>query len=455
MSKHLESQVEFFLQEVLLTRASDAAVRLVVAYSGGLDSLVLLYMLNNIVMQRADLSLIALHVNHGLQAEADNWQAHCLQQARELNINITSFKVSVSRDGGESLEEAARHARYRAFGRFMQSGDLLCLAHHQDDQAETLMYRLLRGSGPLGLASMSMRQSFESGELIRPLLACSRAELEEYAGIHKLVWLDDPSNNDQSFDRNFLRHQVMPLLSCRWPAAKNTIARSAALCGDTVLLLDEIAELDLQGVQNPSGKTLAQGKLALLSSQRINNVLRYWLRREGYSLPSRKNLNRICDELLGDALSGLALVSWGGVEVRSYQGSLYCMEAASLVDSERKLVWPEAELVGGLALGEGVGSITCREVRGEGFCAERFDRAVALGDLTVRWRQGGERCHPAGRGRSQSLKKLFQEYAVPPWRRDSLPLIYVGQELAAVPGLWVCEGFTAEEGTRAYIFDFS
>ena len=451
MSRHLQSQIEKVLHDVKLARINEPAWRLVVAYSGGLDSLVLLHALNSIVQRQTDLSLVAVHVNHGLQVEADEWQAHCLEQADRLEVDFTSFNVNISRKEGESLEEAARHARYRAFKQFMRPKDLLCLAHHQDDQAETLMYRLLRGSGPLGLAGMSVRRNFGEGELLRPLLACSRAELEEYAHDHELIWVDDPSNNNQDFDRNFLRHKVMPLLGGRWPAAKKTIARSAALCGETALLLEEIAEMDLKLVQSLNGKTLVQEKLVLLSSQRVNNVLRYWLKGKGCSLPSRKNLSRICNELLPLGSGGLALVSWGGVEVRSYQGKLYCLTESLATPGRRELVWPDAAA---LDLGEGLGSITCRDSRGDGFCAERFDRAAALGNLTVRWRQGGERCQPVARGRSQSLKKLFQECAIPPWWRDSLPLIYVEQELAAVPGLWVCEGFAAEGGKRSYIFDF-
>lgn len=438
--------------------------RIVVGFSGGLDSSVLLHLLHRGLEKEMGLTLHALHVNHGLQGQANDWERHCIQQSKAYGVEVSAVQVSVAVGDGLGLEHAARDARYAAFSDFMQEGDLLLLAHHQNDQAETVLYRLLRGSGPLGLAAMRSIKAFSGTSIVRPLLASSRSELEAYAQHHALVWIEDPSNAELCFDRNYLRREIMPRLEERWPGVNDTFSRAAQLNQETVVLLEELAEQDLHvvGVERdqglcqtpPSQMLLCQKQLRQMTAPRVNNLLRYWLGQSGRPLPSRVNLTRIYQELVLADASGAAVVEWAGAEVRAFNGQLYCM--ANLGDvpvSGSRLIWGTANPSEQFDCGSQGGILSSRLTLGQGLNVQVFEDARKQGVLTVKWREGGERCQPDGRAHSQLLKKLLQEYRVPPWLRDRLPLVYIGEALVAVPGLWVCKDFAVgpgEEGRSLY-----
>lgn len=450
----------------LLTRQAGLGCpvkRLVLAYSGGLDSAVLLHLLQHYVknMQQTaaekvtGFSLVALHVNHGLQTQASQWAQHCVAQTLIYGIEAQVIEAVVQKKTGQSLEDAARNARYQIFQAFVKEGDVLCLAHHQNDQAETLLFRLLRGSGPLGLAAMRDQLDFGPAILVRPLLRCSRNELENYARMQGLSWVDDPSNEEVHFDRNYLRHEILPRLQQRWPAVIKTFARVAEINQDTAQLLSEVAQEDYKIAGRNQGQQLCVLVLRNFSEQRIDNLLRYWLQNQGSLLPSRSNLLRIRQELLRPGASGEARVTWADTEVRVYRNLLYCLPKMPEHEIALKQKWVLTQANESLFLGEGRGTLRCKKVMGQGIQAQFMEQASQRGDLHIRWRQGAERCHPAGRQHSQTLKKLLQEYHVPPWLRQHLPLIYSGEHCLAVPGLWVCKDLVAEADAPGYVVSWT
>jgi tRNA(Ile)-lysidine synthase len=252
-----------------------------IAFSGGLDSTVLLHLLAHLAKTQSLPALSAIHVHHGLQVAADAWPQHCQSVCDALGIALQIVRVKVQ--AGASLEQAAREARYAAFGDVTLADDLLLTGQHRDDQAETLLFRLLRGAGVRGLSGMPIQRPMGQGRLVRPLLDVTRAELEAYAKAHQLSWIEDPSNQDRQFSRNYLRHQVMPLLTSRWPQAQASMARSAAHLREAQGLLDELAQIDLAQAATPSEfewlglPSLELAPLMKLSVARQRNLLSHWL----------------------------------------------------------------------------------------------------------------------------------------------------------------------------------
>jgi tRNA(Ile)-lysidine synthase len=414
----------------------------VLAYSGGLDSHVLLHLLHHLARH----PLRAIHVHHGLQAKADDWAAHCTEVCREMQVPLDLIHVDVRADKGQSPEEAARTARYRALRERLGEGEILLTAHHADDQAETLLLQLLRGAGLHGLAAMPERAGFGRGLLVRPLLNFSRAALQEYATVHKLSWVEDTSNADESYDRNFLRRQVMPLLRQRWPAAPEVLARSAAHCAEAAHILDERAGELLQSVMSScrQGVPASMAKegairycpiaplLELAESDR-RLVLRAWLRANGFRMPSAHLLERVLREAIPARQDRTPCLKWSEGEIRRYRDRLYLLKPLTPVPPHWHTPWRgDAPL----PLPDGRTLHAVRE-KGPGI-APQFWRPQAI---EARYRQGGERCRIFGRAGTHELKKLLQEAGLPPWERERLPLVYIDDGLAAVGRLWVCEAF--------------
>lgn len=403
--------------------------RLVVGFSGGLDSTVLLHLAQQCRQTDPALNVAALHVNHQLQPAADQWQLHCELLCRHWQIPFLGDIVRVDRDQA-SLEQAARDARYAAFRRHLQPGDLLLLAHHRDDQVETLFQRLLRGSGPLGLGGMGSVSRQPGLTILRPLLEQDRADLEAYARDQGLGWIDDPSNGDTGFERNFLRHQVLPSLRTRWPRLNQTVARAARLSRDSAQLLDELALIDA-GEPVTAGNPLPIPVLQSLSHARAMNLLRYWIRQHGTTAPSEAQLARVLMEILPAQDDAQPVVSWGQHQLRRYRQGLYCLPLLP-VPAPVDLPFVPGEDAPLLP----VGRLIQAEGQGTAFSRTRLHQ----GDLRLRTRQGGERLKPAGRP-GNSLKHWLQALQVPPWWRDHWPILYAGDEIAGLPGLVVCEGF--------------
>jgi tRNA(Ile)-lysidine synthase len=420
------------LLESLAGHAAPAG--LAVAFSGGRDSTVLLHAAARAAGRLP--ALRALHVDHGLHADAPRWRAHCAATCSVLGVPFTALAVDARPARGESPEAAARAARYAALAGVLAPGEWLLTAHHRDDQAETLLLQLLRGAGVSGLAAMPARARFAGGWLVRPLLDLDRAALAAYAAAHDLAWCEDPDNAGLARDRNFLRHEILPRLAQRWPAAARCLARSAAHCAEADGLLEVLATGDLANLVEPQRPAeLPVAALGRLPPPRRRLLLRHWLDQLGLPRPGQRVLARIEHEALGAARDRNPRVAWPGGEVRRYRGLLHARVPEADPTPPPQAWDPATEL---LLPG---GRLRAEPAIGAGLARAR------LGDqpLTVRPRVGGERLRLPGR-RTRPLKKLLQEAGVPPWRRASLPLVYVGEALAAVADLWVAEPFQAAAG---------
>jgi tRNA(Ile)-lysidine synthase len=401
--------------------------RLVVGYSGGVDSHVLLHVLAQQRVALAGKTLAAVYIDHGLQPEASCWGEHCAAICRKLAVPFTVLRVTVRARPGESPEAAARSARYRAFAALLDEASALLTAHQQDDQAETVLLQLLRGTGPRGLAAMPLAAPLGTGLLLRPLLEISREAILAYAEYHRLRWIEDPSNAHLTFDRNFLRQEILPCLRQRWPGVARTLGRSALLCGEVSELLDSALEDDIKKAVSERADALLLAPLHTLSPPRQRNLLRGWLRSLGLPVPNRAQLEKILTDVLPAAPDRQPQVSWPGAAVRRYRERLYALPPLPPHDPAAVIPWSGKSA---LTLPDG-SIVSLRPHQGVSL------RASALRELTVRFRQGGERFHPHGRRHSQTLKKLLQEADIPPWERARLPLLYAGEKLLAVADWWL------------------
>lgn len=424
-----------------LTQYSDAKV-LWVAYSGGCDSHALLH---SLVALRSEIKseIKAVHINHGLSPLAGEWEEHCRLTCEKLAVPYQAISVN-AKIKNKSPEEAARLARYAEWKKMLSKNEVILLAHHRDDQAETVLIQLLRGSGVKGLAAMPAKQHFSQGLLCRPLLGFMREEIYSYAVEHGLNWIDDPSNFDTDFDRNFLRHEVVPLLETRWPSLKKTLSRSATHQADADQLLTELAFQDWHHVHE--NNQIKISALQKLSVQRQRNVLRYWIADIcELTLPDTIHLQRILDEVLPAPEDAKPEVIWRGGEVRRFQGLLYTQEKLVEPENNMELAWPDIEIP--LEIIKGGQQLSAIPSASEGLSQDKLKNA----EVSLRFRQGGETCRPAGRGNTHQLKKLFQEWQVPPWQRASIPLIYVDGKLAEVVGYCRCEDFVAAKGEAGWV----
>ncbi|MCF6189874.1 MAG: tRNA lysidine(34) synthetase TilS [Cocleimonas sp.] len=393
--------------------------KLVIAYSGGLDSHVLLHLTS----QMTDYSVRAIHVHHGLQKEAGHWVDHCQQVCDVLNIPLQVEHLNLSKEKGESVEELARTARYTAFKKSVQAGEVLLTAHHQNDQAETLLLQLFRGAGVQGLAAMPQISGFGIAHLARPLLNETRESLEAYAKIHQLAYIEDPSNQDSTFDRNFLRNEIIPQLKNRWPSIDKTISRSATIQAETKHILDDIAEQDLLSIKenNQNNNTLLISGLKEFSDSRQKLLLRYWIQSSGFKAPSEKKLKHIFTDVVDASDDAQPLLAWYGAEIRRYQGRLYIMSPLLDHDSAQVISWDDPQKPLEIPL------------LGLTLNALVLERSTEL--VTIRFRQGGETLLHAKRGVTISLKNLLNEAGIPPWQRSRIPLVYQGDTLIIVVGV--------------------
>ncbi len=409
------------------------ATPLLVAYSGGLDSHVLLHALTRL-RPTAGFTLRAVHVHHGLQPQADAWAQHCERICAGLGVPCVVERVRVEHAAADGMEAAARRARYACLAQVLVPGEVLLTAHHRDDQAETVLLQLLRGTGMHGLAGMPGLAPFSRGVHARPLLAFPRQVLERYAREQGLAWIEDPSNRRLEIDRNLIRHQVLPLLRERWPAAGRQLAQAASHAAEAAALLDELARADLAlcaGERN----SLRVSALRRLSPARGRNALRHWIRRQGFRVPSAKQLWLLQAQLADDTRTRHSAFRWRGAELRRYRDALV-LRAITARPATGTIAWDGAQPL----LLPSVGRVVrLAPVLGQGLARARVEDA----GFSVRFRQGGEACRLPGRAHHHKLKKLLQEAGVPPWERERLPLLYVHDELAAIGDRWVCAPFAA------------
>jgi len=421
-----------------------------VAYSGGLDSHVLLATLTRLRTQLIPMpQLRAIHVHHGLHSQADQWVIHCQQVCADLKVPLTVLRVMVSPQARESLEACAREARYAAFAAQLQADDIILTAHHADDQAETVLLQLLRGAGVAGLAAMPSLHPFASGWLARPLLNVTRAALQTYAEREQFTWIEDASNQDTRFDRNFLRHSIMPLLQQRWYGVNQVLGRAAHHQAEAQTLLNELAVQDLahchQTVHTAvqACSALAIPALKTLSSARQRNVLRYWLKQQQLNVPSAAQLAQILTQVIEAAADRQPLVQWTGAEVRRHQSCLVAMPNLPTIPLDTHLNWSDLAQPLPLPYGQLHASLQI---------AQGIDPQIITEPLQIRYRQGGEVWQ--WQGHRRSLKKCLQTVRLFPWHRALLPLIYHGDMLVAVPALGVHDAFQAKGQAHGWVVEW-
>jgi tRNA(Ile)-lysidine synthase len=321
----------------------------------------------------------------------------------------------------------------------VEEGDCLLTAHHQDDQAETLLIQLLRGAGPRGLAAMPAFANFQHGWHARPLLAYSRDELLDYAQQAQLSWIDDESNSDTRFDRNFLRHEIMPRLKSRFPAMASTLSRSAGLCAEAAELLANMAADDLSRVRLDED-SVSVSSLQIMGEVRARNLLHQWCRDRGLSTPTAAQLQCVWDEVIGASADSEPVVSWAGGEARRYRDALFMGSPLAAHDATQSITWDGHQRLLIPALGSALGELHVEQVLGQGISPAALENRR----LEIRFRQGGEQLRPVGREGHHALKKLFQEAGIPPWLRDRIPLLYADDQLLAVAGRWVAHEAAAK-----------
>ncbi|EGU42882.1 cell cycle protein MesJ [Vibrio ichthyoenteri ATCC 700023] len=404
--------------------------KIVLAFSGGVDSRLLLALLSR-YQQESGAHCIAVHVHHGLSDNADVWASQCQQWCKEVAIECLIERVQLDYDG-QSVEACAREARYQALAQHVSQGDILLTGQHSDDQLETFLLALKRGSGPKGLSAMAQAMPWREGVLLRPLLRVRRDEIERVAHELQLQWVEDESNQDTRFDRNFIRHQVAPILKQRWPHIHTSVQRSAELCAEQEALLAELLTEQLHTLLADDGSLSIEG-LAEKSDRVRMQLLRMWFAHAKLRMPSRGHLTLIWQQValaVEDANPNLVLAQ---VQIRRFAQRLY-----QVLPTQSVSEWQAPLFIGqAVSLPEQLGTLhLSADVAGEMTFSEQ-----QLAQLSVRFNPEGLTAHPIGRGHSRKLKKLFQEYGVPSWLRRRTPIVMCGDEVAAVVGLFVCKPY--------------
>ena len=417
--------------------------RIVIAFSGGVDSRVLLELAARYGKAQG-IECIAVHIHHGLSTNADVWVKKCQQWCLESAVKLYVERVSLDTSSSESLEKLARDARYGALKAHLSKGDILLTGQHQDDQLETFLLALKRGSGPKGLSSMAKVMSFGEAVLVRPLLGVSRQEIEMFASQSGLEWVEDESNQDQRFDRNFIRHEVTPKLVARWPSFPDSVARSAQLCAEQELLLDELLVPKLNQALGLHQSLKIESLLDCSNVMRAR-LLRMWLAENGLVMPSQKQLELLWSEVACAQQDANPVLVLGDTEVRRFDNKLFIVESRPSLES-----W-QAELKVGqsLELPDNLGSLSLN-INGSAVSQEaqsmvKFSLSNASGPITVMFNPEGLTAHPVGRGHSRKMKKLFQEYKVPSWLRRRTPILIDGDHVVAVMGLFVDRRYQGQD----------
>lgn len=404
---------------------------LCVGLSGGLDSVVLLHALAQLPSRHR---IRALHINHQLSQFAQQWQQHCADYCESLKMDFAATSVDVKNilgDAGSGVEAMARRLRYEAFANHLQENEVLLLAHHMDDQLETFLLRLMRGAGVHGLSAMPVSRAVGPGRLLRPLLNVTRQQLLDYAESNALVWVEDDSNSDSRFDRNFCRHEIFPVVAQRWPKYRESWGKSLQLIAEAAEVVAELGAQDVENATANHAAVLSLRSLATLSRPRQCSALRHWLSRLNAPELGWKPLNELMSKLEAHRGNGQTLSVSADFQLVAYRDELHALRRLPPPLPPEKM-WriADAEVF---------------PLPNNGELALRYDTRLSecfmkLGDVSVRYRQGGERCKIAGRP-TKSLKQLLQEAAVPPWLRDRLPLIYFADSLVYIPMVGACESF--------------
>lgn len=394
--------------------------RLVIGYSGGRDSHVLLQacatLKNNLIVP--DLKLKSIHVNHQIHPHAAQWAAHCIDISTSLDIPCQVLNITLNLQKGESLEARARDARYHAILEQLKPNDVLLTAHTQDDQAETLLLQLIRGAGVQGLSSMGESKQFGHTVHYRPLLSITREQIEVASGAYNLSWITDDSNSDQRFDRNFIRHQILPILKTRFKGVVPSLARTAQLCQEAANLQQAQAQDDFEKINHKINNQINGLDLIKLPFERQKGVIRYWIAKNNMSYPSKVKLEDMIRQINYARVDTNPCITWSDGILRRYKQNWYLLSSKE-------------------AFSKSI-DFNIKKIQGKGFKLEAIEHIDAL---NIRYRQGGECCKPAGAAFSKSLKKWFQILEIPTWMRDDVPLVYYHDVLIGALGYFICEGW--------------
>ncbi|ODN43645.1 tRNA lysidine(34) synthetase TilS [Piscirickettsia litoralis] len=416
------------------------ARHLYLGLSGGIDSRVLLTAFIQLSARYPKHTLTdkltVVHIHHGLNKKADGWAMHCQKLCEQYGIHFICEKVSLT-DFSLGVEAAARKARYAVFQNLMTQNDVLLLGQHSDDQVETVLLQLFRGAGPRGLAAMAKEMSFgDDGLLLRPFLKITQADIDHYARDYKLDWLHDDSNDDLKFERNFLRHQILPKLNQRYPALHETVRRSARLCAEQEALLADYLEQDLKkhGVTGNSSLDLCFDLTGFnhYSVIRQKALLRAWLSSCQVLMPSEVKLEHMLTDVCAAKIDAEPEIKWGNWSLRRYRHQLYLLDQIKLDAMNNANINMQDQPWQGEKLTLKSGQVISNQ--------DLIHLGVNLGDwdwqgVTIGYRQGGERFHPQGRNHSQPLKKFLQECHIPPWQRNKLILVKRDQKVLAILGI--------------------
>jgi tRNA(Ile)-lysidine synthase len=418
------------------TQKKTPPAQLAVAFSGGLDSTVLLHAT---IKAHGKKNVHAFHVHHGIQKEADQWQAHCKAVAKKLGCHFDTRNVKLNKQS--NIESQARNLRYEALTQMCEAHKIqdLLLAHHLDDQAETVLIQLMRGAGLPGLSAMPQVKSNELIHLWRPFLNMRRKDLEIYAKEHQLTWIEDPSNQDESYRRNAVRKSILPSLEKFQEGAIENLARSARHLGEAQGLLNQLADIDLGLIESKEG--LSKTNLIRLyktSQARATNALRRWLSKNNLAYPSEERLTAWWSELTQARLD--AKLQWDHDQcvIRLWRGHLSITQDSNAQAKEKEKVTTD---------GEWTFKKLPANSKKPGIAKDRFEQAKQKGLINTMAREGGEKFKVDLKRPRKSLKNLYQEAAIPPWQRD-VPLLYIGEELVAVAGIGISADWQTTEGPR-------
>jgi len=432
--KLTSSDLSSFLQSYAVNK------KIFVGYSGGVDSHVLLHLLANSIAKKKNIT--AVYIHHGLQKGADDWQLHCQKTAADLGVQFLAVSVAGRATKGESPEEAARNARYQAFTGLMNQDDVLLFAQHEQDQLETVLLQLFRGAGLKGLSGMPVETQIGAGRLLRPLLETSQDDILNYANTYQLKWIEDPSNQDSAYDRNYLRHQVLPLIELRWQGVQQSVLRSAKHCADAQHLLSTKAKLDMLALYDKQSQSLDIATLLLKDSVQQQWLVREWMNHLNLRMPSMKVLDSILLDICLARSDANPIVQFEGCTIRRYQNRLYRVVETKRADLATELEWLNIEQP--LVLSD---NTQLSVMNSESGIAMRYFKDTKI---CIKYRSGGEKISLPKRSGHHSLKKLYQEANIPPWQRESLPLIYLDGEIAAIADLWISSKFYAHENESCY-----
>ncbi|OIQ25488.1 tRNA lysidine(34) synthetase TilS [uncultured Vibrio sp.] len=431
-----------------IERHSRPQSRLILGFSGGIDSRVLLDLMAQ-YQKETGRDCMAVHVHHGLSQHADEWAEQCQVWCQSLSIPLFIEHVEIDVHDGQSIEKSARDARYQALAKYVEDGDLLLTGQHSDDQLETFMLALKRGSGPKGLSSMAEAMPFANGVKVRPLLKSTRSTIEQYARSAGLEWLEDESNLDTRFDRNFIRHTVTPPLLKRWPSFHQSVQRSSELCAEQEALLSELLQPIFDDALANDASLNVQ-RLSGHSHLTQNRLIRMWCEHCGFLMPSRQHIELIHSDVIKAKQDANPEINISGGQVRRFNQHLYLTKSMADVSE-----WSAAlKLDSQLCLPDGLGELYFSVVNSPkshtvngadlptSFTRIRGDYS---GELEVIFNPQGLTAHPAERGHSRKLKKLFQEYQVPSWLRRRTPILVNEGRVAAVLGLFVDKSYQGQD----------